>query len=150
MCTLYIQSKILSVRVCFSQGFVVRPFALYCVSFIVFLLMNGWPSTMVYTCSPKALNGVCSLPPQNILRTLFKMCLPSPKPPTCKSKKVSKCFQGWEGCYLFGTFLIGSLTFKLRLGCFKDKLFQKIRNHYILFYFPLKIKISGGSNFIKK
>ena len=55
-----------------------------------------------------------------------------------------------------GTFPIGNLIPGLRLGFFKDTIFQKLWSHflgfYFLFYFPFKNKneISGDSNFFSK
>ena len=55
-----------------------------------------------------------------------------------------------------GTFPISNLIPGLRLGFFKDTLFQKLWSHflgfYFLFYFPFKNKnkISGDSNFFPK
>ena len=55
-----------------------------------------------------------------------------------------------------GTFPIGNLILGLRLGFFKDTLFQKLWSHflgfYFLFYFPFKNKnkISGDSNLFPK
>ena len=62
-------------------------------------------------------------------------------------------FRGLRGVLPFkGTFLIGNLIPGLRLGFFKDKLFQKLWSHCLGFYFPFKIKKkkSGDSNFFPK
>ena len=66
-------------------------------------------------------------------------------------------FRGLRGVLPFkGTFPISNLIPGLRLGFFKDTLFQKLWSYflgfYFLFYFPFKNKnkISGYSNFFSK